>query len=78
VAASVALVYFGVFRADPMIGSVALVLLAIAVIATAPNRWGVGIALHYLSRSWFPDPADPIPAGDTTLEPTRNDRRINS
>ena len=28
---------------------------------TAPNRWVVGIALHYLSRTSSPDPADPIP-----------------
>ena len=32
---------------------------------TAPNRWGVGIALHYLSRVYWPDPADPIPPGRT-------------
>ena len=64
VAASVALVYFGVFRADRVIGAIALVLLAIAVIWTAPNRWGAGIALHYLSRAYFPDPADPIPGGN--------------
>lgn len=28
---------------------------------TAPNRWGAGIALHYLSRVYWPDPADTIP-----------------
>jgi hypothetical protein len=32
-----------------------------ALIWTAPNRWGVGIALHYLSRVYWPEPADPIP-----------------
>jgi hypothetical protein len=61
VAASVALVYFGIFTTNRTIGTIALVLLAIAVIATAPNRWGAGIALHYLSRAYFPDPADPLP-----------------
>ena len=30
---------------------------------TSPNRWGVGIALHYLSRVFWPDPADPVPRG---------------
>jgi hypothetical protein len=35
--------------------------LAALVIWTAPNRWGAGIALHYLSRVYWPDPADPIP-----------------
>jgi hypothetical protein len=28
---------------------------------TAPNRWGAGIALHYLSRLYWPDPQDPVP-----------------
>jgi hypothetical protein len=31
------------------------------LIWTAPNRWGVGIALHYVSRVYFPDPQDPVP-----------------
>jgi hypothetical protein len=55
------LVYFGLFRAHRMLGTIALVALGALVIVTAPNRWGVGIALHYLSRVYFPDPADPIP-----------------
>jgi hypothetical protein len=38
-----------------------LVVLAPFVVWTARNRWGVGIALHYLSRVYFPDPADPVP-----------------
>jgi uncharacterized protein (DUF983 family) len=63
VAAAVALVYFGVFLSDRAAGTVALIVLGIAVFATAPNRWGAGIALHYLSRAYFPDPADPIPGG---------------
>jgi hypothetical protein len=61
VAASVALVYFGVFRSNRVLGGAALLALGAAVILTAPNRWGVGIALHYLSRAYFPDPEDPIP-----------------
>jgi len=31
---------------------------------TSPNRWGAGIALHYLSRVFWPDPSDPIPDAD--------------
>jgi hypothetical protein len=38
-----------------------VVVLAAVGILTTPNRWGVGIALHYLSRVYWPDPADPIP-----------------
>ncbi|HYM24229.1 MAG TPA: hypothetical protein VEU08_13515 [Vicinamibacterales bacterium] len=44
-----------------------MVLLGAALVWTAPNRWGAGIALHYLSRAFWPDPSDPIPpqASDT-------------
>jgi hypothetical protein len=59
----VALIYIGVARAHPTAGIVLFAMLGVAVIATAPNRWGVGIALHYLSRIYFPDPDDPIPHG---------------
>ena len=61
VAAAIALVYFGLFRINRTLGTVALVVLGAALIWTAPNRWGVGIALHYLSRVYFPDPQDPVP-----------------
>jgi uncharacterized protein (DUF983 family) len=61
IAAAVVVIYFGVFRADAVLGTVALIALGAVVIATAPNRWGVGIALHYLSRRWWPDPDDPVP-----------------
>jgi hypothetical protein len=43
------------------LGATMLVALAALVVWTAPNRWGAGIALHYLSRVYWPDPADPIP-----------------
>jgi hypothetical protein len=36
--------------------------LTVLVVVTAPNRWGAGIALHYVSRVYWPDPADPVPA----------------
>ena len=61
VAILVVLVYFGLFRAHHALGLVAFGVLAVALVWTAPNRWGVGIALHYLSRLYWPDPADPIP-----------------
>jgi hypothetical protein len=38
------------------------VLLGALLVWTAPNRWGAGIALHYLSRVFWPDPGDPVPA----------------
>jgi uncharacterized protein (DUF983 family) len=57
----IALVYFGVMRSHPMLGATLMVLLLALLIWTAPNRWGVGIALHYLSRVYWLDPADPLP-----------------
>ena len=61
VALLIALVYFGVFRAHHWLGLAAFGALALALVWTAPNRWGGGIALHYLSRLYWPDPADPVP-----------------
>ena len=49
-AAMIVLIYFGVVRSHRVLGLTMLVVLAALVIWTAPNRWGAGIALHYLSR----------------------------
>jgi len=57
----IVLIYFGVVRSHPMLGMAMLVVLAALVVWTAPNRWGAGIALHYLSRVYMPDPADSLP-----------------
>jgi uncharacterized protein (DUF983 family) len=57
----IVVIYFGVMRSYPALGTTMLVVLAALVVWTAPNRWGVGIALHYLSRVYWPDPADPVP-----------------
>lgn len=59
--AMVALVYVGVFRANPFVGSILFGVLAVGFIWTSPNRWGVGIALHYVSRVLSRDADDPIP-----------------
>ena len=61
IAAIIVLVYFGIVRSHPAAGVVTLVLLGIVLVITAPNRWGAGIALHYLSRLMWPDPDDPVP-----------------
>lgn len=61
VAIGIALVYFGIARSHRAFGIAAFVVLIGVLIWTSPNRWGVGIALHYLSRVYWPDPADPIP-----------------
>jgi uncharacterized protein (DUF983 family) len=58
----IVLIYFGSGRWPPLLGSAAIVLLIGLLVWTTPHRWGVGIALHYLSRVLWPDPADPLPA----------------
>jgi len=61
VAACIGLIYFGVMRSYPAWGFATLVMSGVLLVWTAPNRWGVGIALHYLSRVYWPDPSDPVP-----------------
>jgi uncharacterized protein (DUF983 family) len=62
IAAIIAVIYFGVIRSRRVLGLTILAVFAVLLVWTAPNRWGVGIALHYLSRVYWPDPADPIPS----------------
>ncbi len=57
----IALVYFGIARNHRMAGIATFIALIALLVWTSPNRWGVGIALHYVSRALWPDPADPIP-----------------
>jgi uncharacterized protein (DUF983 family) len=61
IAAIIVLIYFGYGRTHHLLGLITFMLLGIIVVVTAPNRWGVGIALHYLSRVYWPDPHDPVP-----------------
>jgi uncharacterized protein (DUF983 family) len=61
IGAIIAIIYFGIGRRFPTAGIVAFVILLLLIVLTARNRWGVGIALHYLSRIWWPDPQDPVP-----------------
>ena len=55
------LIYFGVVRSHPVLGLTMVAVLLALLVWTSPNRWGVGIALHYLSRVYWPEPADSIP-----------------
>ena len=61
IGALVAAIYFGVARTHFAIGLVLFAIVGVLVVWTAPNRWGTGIALHYLSRRYFADPDDPVP-----------------
>jgi uncharacterized protein (DUF983 family) len=64
IAAIIVLIYFGMGRAHRSVALGLMAALGVIVVWTAPNRWGVGIALHYLSRVKWPDPADPVPSDD--------------
>ena len=59
VALIIGLIYFGVVRSHPVPGVTMLIAVAVATVWTSPNRWGAGIALHYLSRVYWPDAEDP-------------------
>lgn len=61
IGAMIVLIYFGVVRSHPVVGLGMEVMLVALLLWTAPNRWGAGIALHYLSRVYWPEPEDPLP-----------------
>jgi len=62
----IAVIYFGVARTHRVIGVILFAAVGLLVVWTAPNRWGVGIALHYISRVYLPDADDPIPPNVNT------------
>ena len=65
VAAGILIVYFELgSRLGPIALVAALAALCAVLVWTAPNRWGVGVALLYLQRTWWPDPLDRIPRLD--------------
>ncbi len=61
IAILVVVIYFGMGRTHPVLATVVFAVCTLGIVWTAPRRWGIGIALHYLSRRKFPDPDDPIP-----------------
>ena len=61
VAVGIVLVYFGFARSHLVMGLAVFIAMTVLLVWTSPNRWGVGIALHYLSRVFWPDPSDPVP-----------------
>jgi uncharacterized protein (DUF983 family) len=61
IGAMIFVIYFGVGRWNPALGLALMTVLLVLLIWTSPNRWGAGLALGYLSRVFWPDPADPIP-----------------
>ena len=61
IGAMIVLIYFGVGRLDRAMGVAILIALAALGVVTTPNRLGAGIALHYLSRVFWPDSGDALP-----------------
>ncbi len=62
VAAGIIIVYFEIgSRLGPVALVAVMVALCGALLWTAPNRWGVGVALLYLQRTRWPDPLDVLP-----------------
>ena len=62
----IVLIYFGIGRSQPVLGAAMMIVLVVLLVWTTPNRWGAGIALDYLSRVYWPDPADPLPPPPAT------------
>jgi uncharacterized protein (DUF983 family) len=61
IAVMIGIIYFTIGRAHLALLIAAFAAMSIFLFWTARNRWGLGIALHYLSRVYFPEPHDPIP-----------------
>jgi uncharacterized protein (DUF983 family) len=61
VAIAIAAVYFGLGPHTWIQGASFFGVMAILMIVTVPQRLGFVVALHYLSRRYWPDPDDPIP-----------------
>jgi hypothetical protein len=61
IAIMIVCIYFGVVRTHRVVGLTMLAVVAAVALWTTRNRWGAAIALHYLSRVYWADPADPLP-----------------
>jgi uncharacterized protein (DUF983 family) len=64
VAVMIGLLYFGIHRSRPIVFLGAFAGAIAFVILTAPNRWGVGTALHYLARIHLDDTDDATTPAD--------------
>jgi uncharacterized protein (DUF983 family) len=61
VAAVIVGVYFNFLAVSLWLGTLTFVVALVFLIWTTPNRWAVGVALHYISRTIWPDASDPMP-----------------
>jgi len=77
IAGIIALIYFGFARSHPIAGVATFAAMGALLVWTSPNRWGAGIALHYVTRVLWPDPSDPVPDAEPRA-PTRPSRKNES
>jgi uncharacterized protein (DUF983 family) len=61
IAIAIVAVYFGLQPHTLVAGILFFGTLGALLVATVPHRMGAILALHYLSRRWWPDPDDPVP-----------------
>jgi hypothetical protein len=64
---AIAVIYLGLRPHTWMQGTLFLGALALALVGTIPHRMGLVVALHYLSRLYWPDPDDAIPPPVSSL-----------
>jgi uncharacterized protein (DUF983 family) len=70
--AMIVLIYFGAVRLNVVLGATLMLACLVLLLWTTPNRLGAAVALHYLSRVYWPEPADSIPqrpAADAASNP---------
>ena len=61
IAIAIVAIYFGLRPRSWIEGIVFFGALAALLVATIPHRMGLVVALHYLTRVYWPDPDDAIP-----------------
>jgi uncharacterized protein (DUF983 family) len=59
---AIAVVYFAPGTRSWTYAATFVAALGVLIVGTIPHRLGLVVALHYLSRRYWPDPEDPIPA----------------
>jgi uncharacterized protein (DUF983 family) len=63
IAIIIVLIFFGQARLPLSLAVPLMIVAGVVIVWTAPNRWGIGVSLHYLSRRFSHDPDDPTPRG---------------
>ncbi len=67
-------IYFGLFKLGFLVFSSFILVLVVSFVVTTPNRYGLCVALDYLTRVYWGDPSDVLPE----LPPARDGARFGS